>query len=102
MTRTASGPRNAPTSSGRTIVRPSGFRKSDAIFATSLFGPTPAEQVEPLLRDDLRLQGVDVRLRPREVPERGEIQVRFINAGLLERIGALATAIAMMRSETAR
>jgi len=39
--------RNAATFSGFTIVRPSGFLKSDAIFATSFDGATPTEQDSP-------------------------------------------------------
>ncbi len=41
----SSGSRNAPTCSGLTTVSPSGFSKSDAIFAIILFGATPMEHV---------------------------------------------------------
>ena len=44
---TGRGARNAAASSGRTMVIPSGFWKSDAIFAIVLFGPIPTEQVIP-------------------------------------------------------
>ena len=43
------------TPSGRTTTRPSGFLSSDAIFATSLFGATPTEQVSAVSARTRRL-----------------------------------------------
>jgi hypothetical protein len=47
MTRMLIGSRNASTSSAVTTVKPSGFFTSEAIFATSLLGPSPTEHVSP-------------------------------------------------------
>ncbi len=43
-----SGSSSAVTSPSRTITSPSGLRRSEAIFATSLFGATPTEAVTPV------------------------------------------------------
>ena len=45
---TGRGARKATTASGSTITRPSGFRRSEAIFATNLLGATPADAVSPV------------------------------------------------------
>ena len=45
--RIGSGSSRAPISSGFTITRPSGLRRSEAILATSLFGATPTDAVSP-------------------------------------------------------
>ena len=47
MAETGNGARNARSVPGRTAVRPRGFSRSDAIFATVLFTPMPIEQVMP-------------------------------------------------------
>ena len=70
-----SGARNAASRPGRTTVRPPGFRRSDATFATTLQEATPSEQVSEVAprtaactaSASLRARGS--RLRPR--PGRG-------------------------------
>ena len=43
-----SGASVSTTRSGATTVSPSGLSRSDAIFATSLFGATPTEALRPV------------------------------------------------------
>jgi len=47
MAPTGSGARKVRSVPGKTTVRPRGFSRSEAIFATVLFTPMPIEQVIP-------------------------------------------------------
>jgi hypothetical protein len=62
----------------------SGFWKSEAILATSLLGPMPTEAVSPSWLTDLRLEPAGALDCGVEAAERRELEIRFVDAGLLE------------------
>ena len=84
-----------------TTVKPSGFLKSEAILATSLFGPRPTGARERHSLDDLALHDQRALGGVVEAPQRREVQVRLVHAGLLEGVGALGQE-SISRAETSR
>src|SRR5438034_11735322 len=86
--RTENGVRNSTMWSGRTTVSPSGFSKSEAIFAAAFVGAMPTEQESLLLPD----RGLDIQGEfPSPVvvaPTAGRhIKVALLDPGGLEVVG---------------
>ncbi len=82
--RTGSGARNPGTSAGSTTVRPSGFLKSEAIFATSFVGASPSEQVIPHRARISRFSSSASSRASEKLPGRAQVQKCLIDAHLLE------------------
>jgi hypothetical protein len=82
-------------------VSPSGFWKSEAILATSLLGPDADRGGQPFLAHDLRLEPAGALDGGVEAAERRELEIRLVDAGLLEGIAG-GGEIAMIRAETSR
>src|SRR4029450_1706072 len=93
--------RDDPAPPGAPPVSPSGLRKSDAIFATSLFGPMPIEQVRPSRSRISRLiRRACARARSRSPSEVRSTYASSMLAGW--NASAPALTMAMMRRETPR
>ena len=75
-----SGARNAASSPGGTTTSPSGLRRSEATFATSLVAATPTEAVEPDLVPDRDPDlPRDLRAVAEQGPGRGDVQERLVD-----------------------
>ena len=99
--RIGSGSRNAWTASGRTIVNPSGFWKSEAILATSLFGPMPIEQVRPS-RSTTSAFTARAWTAARSKSPREERSRKASSMLASSKASAPRAAMAMIRSDTSR
>ena len=93
--------RKAWISSGLTAVSPSGFRKSDAIFATSLFGPMPIEQVSPS-RSRIASFSARACASPSSIPPRDDRSMYASSMLASSNASAPSPMIAMIRPDTSR
>ena len=81
---TGIGARNSSAYPGSTTVSPSGFVKSEAIFAMILPGPTPIEQFSPSFVSMVFLISVDISRAAEKASQPAYIEIGFIDAYLLE------------------
>ena len=96
----ADGRRKAASSPGLTSTSPSGFSRSEAIFATNLFGATPADAVSPT---SSRIRALIRRAISTPVPWRAREPVTSRNASSRDRgstSGVKSARIAMIRSDS--